>query len=39
MELRREWWQRGETENWTFLFYHDVKHPVFHFGNAASTPI
>lgn len=31
MELRREWWQQGEAEGWTFLFYHDVKHPVFTF--------
>ncbi len=29
MELRREWWLRGEEEKWTFLFYHDVKNPVF----------
>ena len=27
MELRREWWEKGEKEKWTFLFYHDVKHP------------
>ncbi len=31
MELRQEWWQRGETEKWTFLFYHDIKTPVFSF--------
>ena len=31
MELRREWWDRGEKENWTFLFYHDVKNPVWKF--------
>lgn len=31
MELRREWWQRGEKEKWTFLFYHDVKNPVWKF--------
>jgi glyoxylase-like metal-dependent hydrolase (beta-lactamase superfamily II) len=29
MELRREWWERGEKEKWTFLFYHDIKKPVF----------
>ena len=29
MELRREWWERGEKEKWTFLFYHDIKTPVF----------
>jgi len=31
MELRREWWERGKKEKWTFLFYHDVKNPVWHF--------
>ena len=31
MELRREWWQRGQNENWTFLFYHDIKTPVVKF--------
>jgi glyoxylase-like metal-dependent hydrolase (beta-lactamase superfamily II) len=31
MELRQEWWQRGQQENWTFLFYHDIKTPVFSF--------
>lgn len=30
MELRQQWWQQGETENWTYLFYHDIKAPVFH---------
>ncbi|HWR33570.1 MAG TPA: MBL fold metallo-hydrolase [Chitinophagaceae bacterium] len=29
MELRREWWERGQKEKWTFLFYHDVKNPVY----------
>lgn len=28
MELRKQWWQQGKDENWTFLFYHDVKTPV-----------
>ena len=27
MELRSQWWQQGREENWTFLFYHDVKIP------------
>ena len=27
MELRREWWEQGKKEDWTFLFYHDVKTP------------
>ena len=31
MNLRREWWQQGEKEKWTFLFYHDIKYPVFKF--------
>jgi len=29
MELRKLWWQQGEKEKWTFLFYHDIKTPVF----------
>ena len=28
MELRRQWWERGKEEKWSFLFYHDVKSPV-----------
>ena len=32
MELRQQWWQQGQEENWTFLFYHDIKTPVFSFG-------
>jgi glyoxylase-like metal-dependent hydrolase (beta-lactamase superfamily II) len=31
MELRRKWWEQGEKEHWTFLFYHDVKDPVWDF--------
>ncbi|HTQ64302.1 MAG TPA: MBL fold metallo-hydrolase [Puia sp.] len=31
MELRQQWWQQGEKENWTFLFYHDIKTPVWRF--------
>lgn len=31
MELRREWWEQGQQEGWTFLFYHDVKNPVVKF--------
>ncbi|MDO9376738.1 MAG: MBL fold metallo-hydrolase [Ferruginibacter sp.] len=31
MELRQKWWQQGQEENWTFLFYHDIKTPVFNF--------
>lgn len=29
MELRRQWWQQGLEEKWTFLFYHDIKSPVY----------
>ncbi len=35
MELRRQWWQQGQVEGWTFLFYHDIKTPVFSFGKNA----
>ena len=28
MELRQEWWERGEKERWMFLFYHDTKTPI-----------
>ncbi len=31
MELRQQWWQQGQQEDWTFLFYHDIKTPVFKF--------
>ena len=30
MELRQQWWHQGEAGNWTYLFYHDIKTPVFH---------
>lgn len=29
MELRQQWWKEGEEGRWTFLFYHDIKTPVF----------
>lgn len=29
MELRREWWEKGNQEGWTFLFYHDIKVPSY----------
>jgi glyoxylase-like metal-dependent hydrolase (beta-lactamase superfamily II) len=29
MQLRQEWWQKGNEEGWTFLFYHDIKTPFF----------
>lgn len=33
MELRQKWREQGEKENWTFLFYHDIKYPTFQFHN------
>ena len=29
MELRRTWWEEGQNANWKFLFYHDIKTPIF----------
>ena len=29
MELRRKWWEQGQKEGWTFLFYHDISTPIF----------
>jgi glyoxylase-like metal-dependent hydrolase (beta-lactamase superfamily II) len=29
MELRQQWKEKGEREKWIFLFYHDIKSPVF----------
>ena len=29
MHLRQQWWHKGRDEGWTFLFYHDVKTPMF----------
>lgn len=34
MELRKQWREQGERENWTFLFYHDIHHPSFRFGDS-----
>ena len=31
MNLRQQWWKEGENEKWTFLFYHDIKNPLFSF--------
>lgn len=28
MELRQQWWEEGNKEAWTFLFYHDIKTPI-----------
>lgn len=29
MELRKQWWEEGNSQQWTFLFYHDISTPVF----------
>ena len=29
LQLRQQWWQQGQEEGWTFLFYHDIKHPFW----------
>ncbi|MEO8820055.1 MAG: MBL fold metallo-hydrolase [Ginsengibacter sp.] len=29
MELRQKWWKESQNEKWTFLFYHDIKDPIF----------
>jgi glyoxylase-like metal-dependent hydrolase (beta-lactamase superfamily II) len=29
MELRQQWWEQGQKEQWTFLFYHDIKTPIW----------
>jgi len=31
LQLRQKWWQQGEKEKWTFLFYHDIKYPSYQF--------
>ena len=33
MDLRRQWWEQGREEKWIFLFYHDIKTPIYRFGN------
>jgi glyoxylase-like metal-dependent hydrolase (beta-lactamase superfamily II) len=29
MQLRQQWWQQGHEQKWKFLFYHDIKTPVY----------
>jgi len=29
MELRQKWWELAVEEHWDFLFYHDIKMPVY----------
>lgn len=28
VQLRQKWWEQGNREGWTFLFYHDIKTPM-----------
>jgi glyoxylase-like metal-dependent hydrolase (beta-lactamase superfamily II) len=32
MELRQQWWKEGQEKSWKFLFYHDIKTPIFQHG-------
>ena len=32
MELRQQWCERAGKEHWTFLFYHDIKTPIYNRG-------
>lgn len=34
MEWRQQWWKQGEEEKWAFLFYHDVKNPLWDFAKS-----
>ena len=29
MELRSKWWLQAKQEEWKFLFYHDIKTPIY----------
>ena len=29
MEYRKLWWEEGREQGWKFLFYHDIKSPVW----------
>ena len=29
MAFRQQWWQQGQEKHWTFLFYHDIKTPIY----------
>jgi len=29
MELRQQWWEKGREEGWNFMFYHDVRTPMY----------
>ena len=29
MQLRQQWWEKGRKDGWEFLFYHDIKTPLY----------
>lgn len=29
MQLRQQWWEESQANDWTFLFYHDIKTPIY----------
>jgi glyoxylase-like metal-dependent hydrolase (beta-lactamase superfamily II) len=31
MQLRQQWWEKGRKDGWEFLFYHDIKTPIYKF--------
>lgn len=31
MALRQAWWEQGQAEGWTFVFYHDINTPTVTF--------
>ena len=33
MQLRQQWWEKGNKEGWIFLFYHDIKTPTWKSNN------
>ncbi|MDB5251218.1 MAG: fold metallo-hydrolase [Flaviaesturariibacter sp.] len=35
MQLRQQWWAEGRPAGWTFLFYHDIRKPVYTEGAAS----
>lgn len=36
LQLRQQWWEKGNKEGWTFLFYHDLKTPFYRAQQALS---
>lgn len=38
-ELRKLWWEKGNEENWIFLFYHDIRSPVYQHSEKKKIPV